>query len=115
MEVLGIEEAGSGVAHASFEPQGSIVEKFERPDVLAWLVLAIIGAGCAEGAGVERLNAELMVLGGAMAVLGPDTGFDSDKSKRSFMPELVVDFVVNGEAPDPELMSPNPLVELSVR
>lgn len=56
---------GSGVAHASLDPQASILEKPE--EVVDWAGGAGFGAGCDEGAAAERLNGELTVDVGAGA------------------------------------------------
>ena len=118
VEVLGTETegaAGSGVAQASLEPQGSATEKVEKPVVAPSFMPEEVGAGCKGAAGAERLNAELVFEGVESLLLGAVAGVDSEKSKRSFIPELVIGFVVCAPVLDAELKSPNPLEELSVR
>ena len=103
---------GSGVAHASLEPQASLL--FER------LENALVDAGCAGGlgvvcdgaAGAERLKAELMFEDGAGAGVGAGGfvgaalgGVDSEKSKRSFEALVATGFVDAG-AGDAKLKSP---------
>ena len=63
---------GSGVAHASLEPQGSsLFEKLENALlVAAWEDADGFGAGCEGAAGAERLKAELMLADGADAGVG---------------------------------------------
>ena len=59
---------GSGIAHASLDPQASMLE---NPEDALVEVIGIGGTGlavgCDDGAGAERLNAELMLGGGADA------------------------------------------------
>lgn len=111
-----LEAAGaSDVAHASLEAHGSTVEKDDRPDVLPWLVCVAIDAGWEGGAGAERLNAEFMLDGGEVMLLVEGAGVDSEKSNRSFRPEVVVDFGARDPVPGAELKSPKPLEELTVR
>lgn len=61
---------GSGVAHASLEPQASLlIEKVENVLVTAGCADAAgFGAVCEGAAGAERLKAELMFADGADAV-----------------------------------------------
>lgn len=62
---------GSGVAHASLEPQASLFEKLEKALVAAGcVVVAGFGAVCEGAAGAERLKAELMFADGADAGAG---------------------------------------------
>lgn len=114
-DALGTAGAGSGVAHASLEPQGSAFEKPERPAIFPWVMLTIVGAGCEGGVRAERLNAEFTFIGCELLLVGASAGEDSEKLNRSSMPELEVVFVATGGAPDAELKSPKPLEELSVR
>ena len=75
---------GSGVAHASLDPQASILEKLDEAVVVAGC--AGFGAACG-AAGVDRLKAELMVeIGaGAEGFCGIDAGGEgSEKSNRPF-------------------------------
>lgn len=111
---LGTAGAGSGVAHASLEPHGSAVEKVEREDVWPWFVGAAIDVGWDEGVGEERLNAEFMFDGGEAMVLVEGAGVDSEKSNRSFRPEVAADLVAREPVPGAELKSPKPLEELGV-
>ena len=111
---LGAEEAGSGVAHASLEAHGSAVEKVENPDVSLWATLEDIDAG-GGGIGAERLNAEFMLDGGGLMLLVGGAAVVSEKSNRSFKPEVAVDFVPRDLVSDAELKAPKPLEELRVR
>ena len=63
---------GSGVAHASLEPQASLLfEKLENELVAAGCADAAgFGAGCEGGAGAERLKAELIFGDGVDAGAG---------------------------------------------
>lgn len=63
---------GSGVAHASLEPQASLLfEKLENAFVGAGCASAAgFGMGCEGAAGAERLKAELMFADGADAEAG---------------------------------------------
>ena len=62
--------AGSGVDHASFEPQASaFVIPAKLLELLFWVVGVGLGADCVGTAGAERLNGEVMLDG------GEDTGF----------------------------------------
>ena len=111
---LGGAGAGSGVAHASLEAHGSAVEKVERMDVLPWFVFEAIDVGWEGGAGAERLNAEFMLDAGEVMFLVDGAGVESEKSKRSFRPEVAVGFVARDPVPVAELKSPKPPEELSV-
>lgn len=87
--------AGSGVAHASFEPQASLLENPEKALLAAD---DAIGAdfGC-EGAGADRLNADCRLIDGEEAfwVTGAGAGADGDESpKRSFGATAEAGFVV---------------------
>ena len=114
---------GSGVAHASLDPQASLLfEKLEN---------ALVAAGCAEAAGfeagcdgavgAERLKAELMVEDGAGTGVGAGTfvgaalgGLGSEKSKRSFE-ALVAAGLVGAGAGDAKLKSPKSFEALGVK
>lgn len=63
---------GSGVAHASLEPQASLLfEKLENALVAAGCADAAgFGVGCDGATGAERLKAELMFADGAGAGVG---------------------------------------------
>ncbi len=101
---------GSGVAQASLEPQASAVERLEKDVVVvAGATDVDFGASCA---GVERLNAELMVEVG-WASLG---GEGLEKSKRSFETPFVVDCLgAGGDVVVAKLKSPKALEELVLR
>ena len=100
---------GSGVDHASFEPQAS---EFESPakllELLFWVVDAGLEGAWIVGAGVERLNGELKVdVGaGAGAFCGAGAGGGSAMSKRSFEIVAVAGFEGTVDESDAKLKSP---------
>lgn len=114
---------GSGVAHASLEPQGSsLFEKLENALLVAVRADAAgFGAGCEGAAGVERLKAELMFADGADAGAGTWdflvavlVGAGSEKPKRSF--EALVAGLVDARAgADAKLKSPKSFEALGVK
>lgn len=108
-----------GVAQASVEPQASMFEKPEKPDVAAG---AGAGFGWDGGAGEERLKAEFIDAGGDVTVgLGAAVVVDEgiERSKRSPMPDEVLaaglDTGAEGVDDVNEEKSPKPLEELKVR
>ena len=102
---------GSGVAHASLEPQASAVDKFEKDVVVVAGARGVdFGAGCA---GAERLKAELMVEVGGAAAFG---GEGLEKSKRLL--EVLVVVGCSGGGGDvvvAKLKSPKTSEELVLR
>ena len=117
---------GSGVAHASLEPQASLLfVKLEKELVLAgWTDAAGFGAGCEGAAGAERLKAELMFTDGADAGAGAGAGgflgaalggVGSEKPKRSFEALVVAGLVDAGAEGDAKLKSPKSLETLGAK
>lgn len=112
---------GSGVAHASLEPQASLLfAKLENELALAgWTDAAGFGAGCEGAAGAERLKAELDGAdagAGAGGFLGAALGgVGSEKSKRSFEALVVAGLVDAGTEGDAKLKSPKSLEALGAR
>ena len=117
---------GSGVAHASLEPQASLLfEKLENALVAAGCAGAAGFAAVCEGAvGAERLKAELMFVDGADAGAGAGTGallgaavdgVGSEKSKRSLEALVVVGLVDAGVGGDAKLKSPKSFEALGVK
>ena len=115
---------GSGVAHASLEPQGSSL--FEKPEnALLEAVCADaagFGAGCEGAAGAERLKAELMFADdtgagvGAWAFLGAVLGGPgSEKPNRSLEALMVAGWVGAGGGADAKLKSPKSFEALGAR
>jgi len=103
---------GSGVAHASLEPQASMLLK---PDVVVLAGATGFCAGREGAAGAERLNAELMVEEGADAGgfcgvgagCGALAGGDgSEKSNRSLEALVVEGLDGAGADDDAKLKSP---------
>lgn len=103
--------AGSGVLHASLEPQASMLFRLEK------LVGAGFGFGGADGTVLERLNAEYEGTGagaGALATeVGRGAGAGPDRSNKSPMVELAAGggglALVVGVAEVKSPKSPNPL------
>ena len=115
---------GSGVAHASLEPQGSsLFEKLENALLVAvWADAAGFGAGCEGAAGAERLKAELMLADGvdagvdAWGFLGAVMGgAGSENPKRSFEALVVAGWVGAGAGADAKLKSPKSLEALGAK
>lgn len=115
---------GSGVAHASLEPQASVL--FEKPENALVLAggadAADFGVGCEGAAGAERLKAELIFADGgdagtgAWAFLGAALGgVGSEKSKRSFEVLVVAGLVDAGAGGDAKLKSPKSFEALGVK
>lgn len=102
------------MAHASLEPHGSTVGKEGRLDVLPWFMFEASDAGWEGGAGAERLNAEFMLDEGEVMLLVDGAEVASEKSNRSFRPEVAVDFAARDPVPGAEPKSPKPLEELRV-
>lgn len=100
-------DAGSGVAQASFEPHGSSLERPEKALELVGATGADLAAGCENGAGAERLNAEFMFEAGCFEGIVGCESEGSDKSKRSVEVVLVDCFVI-GAVSDAKLKSPRP-------
>ena len=117
-------EEGSGVAHASLEPQGSsLFEKLGNALLVAvWEDAAGFGAGCEGAAGAERLKAELMLVDGADAEVGAWGflgallgGAGSENPKRSFEALVVAGWVGAGVGADAKLKSPKSLEALGAK
>ena len=115
---------GSGVAHASLEPQGSsLFEKLENAVLVAfWADGAGFGVGCEGAAGAERLKAELMLAEGADAGVGAwgflgavMGGAGSENPKRSFEALVVADWIGAGDGADAKLKSPKSLEALGAK
>ena len=115
---------GSGVAHASLEPQGSsLFEKLENALVVAvWVDDAGFGAACEGAAGAERLKAELILAEGAVAGVGAwgffevmTGGAGSENPKRSFEALVAAGWVGAGAGADAKLKSPKSLEALGAK
>lgn len=100
-------DAGSGVAQASFEPHGSSLESPKKALELAGATGADLAAGCENGAGAERLNAEFRFEAGCFEGLVGCEGKGSEKPKRS-LDAVLVDCFVIGAVFDAKLKSPRP-------
>lgn len=115
---------GSGVAHASLEPQASLLfEKLENALVDAGCAdAAVFGAVCDGAVGAERLKAELMFEDGAGAGVGAAVlvgaalgGVGSEKSKRSFEALVAAGLVDAETGGDAKLKSPKSFDALGVK
>lgn len=101
--------AGSGLAQALFEPQGSSLAKPEKVLELAGASEADLAAGWEGGAGADRLNAELRLMEGAAGLEGmaDRDGKGSEKSNRLlealFVDGFVVGVVVLAKSKSPRL------------
>ena len=115
---------GSGVAHASLDPQGSsLFEKLGNALVVAVLAVAAgFGAACEGAAGAERLKAELILADGAVAGVGAwgflevvMGGAGSENPKRSFEALVVAGWIGAGAGADAKLKSPKSLEALGAK
>lgn len=109
VSIFGFEAgAGSGVAQASFEPHGSSLEKPENALELTGATGADLAAGCENGAGAERLNAELRLEGGGFEEIGACDVKGFEKSNRLLDAALLGCFVSGAIVFDAKLKSPSP-------